>query len=129
MLKLTPVDPCTVPEETQKHLKNMAVLGMPHEVCGLIYHDGTIKQYPNIHHRPIHAFDFDAPLDASIKYMWHSHPGGNERPSGDDIPCVRKLAELGFFFNHLIVTAKAVREYHPSLVDMEEVAEAIRSCP
>ena len=127
LLRLERVEFCLVPYETQKHLINLAVMGLPNEVCGLIYDDGAIKQYPNVHHRPMHAFDFDAPLDDTIKYMWHSHPRGNEQPSDDDIPCMRALADRGFFFDHLIVTSKAVRQYHPSLVDLNDIADVIEA--
>jgi hypothetical protein len=128
VLQLDLLEKSTFSPQVHKHLQNLAILGLPKEVCGLIYPGGVIVQYPNIHHRPQHAFDFEAPLDRDIQAMWHSHPHGLEAPSSDDLPCIKTLVDHGYFFHHIIVTSKRVLEYRPSLVDPQLTLPLFESC-
>lgn len=109
----------TLSQRDQDSLLDMAITGLPFEVCGLVHTHGIIHQYANLFcgdHRNGFDFEFD-PHDPTIKAMWHSHPGGLESPSHDDIPCIKSLLEHGFTFNHIIVTPRRVLEYKVELVD------------
>lgn len=94
-------------------LQNIALMGMPFEVCGVIHPHNIIHQYPNKFtgdHR--HGFDmYVDPTDGNIKSVWHSHPGGLMEPSLDDERAMKQIGALGHTFPWLIVTSKGVTEW------------------
>ena len=94
-----------------KHdLQILAKDGYPYEICGLLHPHGIIHQYENTFcgdHRKGFDMEVDIP-DAQITAIWHSHPGGLERPSDDDVECMKHLVQHGYDFPWIIVTDKSV---------------------
>lgn len=112
MLRLERVEPSTISPHTQLALQYMAIEGWPNEVCGVIYTHGIVVQYPNTFcGDKTKGFDMEIDIVDDIRAIWHSHPGGMDHPSADDIPCIELLAQHGFTFHHVIVTPKAVHEF------------------
>lgn len=106
-----------LPPKVVNDLVNLAVAGMPYEVCGLIYEHDIVVQYPNIScGNKKHSFDMEADI-CDAKAMWHSHPLGPDHPSNDDLPCIEHLLRMGINIRHVIVTPKSVQEYTARLVD------------
>lgn len=118
-LSLNRIQPPTISDQAQTALRYMAIAAYPYETCGLIHKHGIIVEHPNTFagdHKLGYDMEFDL-HDPTIKAIWHTHPGGLEVPSRDDLPCIRLLAERGFKFHHIIVTPKGVYEYEAKLVD------------
>lgn len=111
------VTPISLPATAQKHLRNLALAGMPEEVCGAIYTHNIIVQYKNTFTGDRrHGFDFKLSPSNDIKAIWHSHPTGPDKLSDDDIVCIRELIENGYNFRHILVTPKEIMEYEAVLL-------------
>lgn len=94
-----------------KHdLQILAKDGYPYEICGLLHPHGILHQYPNTFcGDQRHGFDMEIDLpDSHIVAIWHSHPGGTEKPSSDDQECMQHLLDHGFDFPWIIVTDRSV---------------------
>lgn len=117
MIDFTPI--VTLSAQMRRDLVNLAIIGMPNEVCGVIHTHNIIHQYQNVFQGDkSRAFDMEIDIgDPSIKAIWHSHPRGLERPSADDVPCVESLLRCGLSFNYIIVTPRDVFEFKADLVD------------
>lgn len=103
---------------TREHhnwLLRRAVQAAPFEVCGFIMFDGSIIEIRNVAENPYDTFAMDLgqigrKVDIEqIAAMWHTHPGGDIRPSKADMKAIR-LCE----WDYLIVTADAVALYERS---------------
>jgi proteasome lid subunit RPN8/RPN11 len=119
MIEVKPVFPLTVNLDDRVYLQYLADTARPFETCGVIHRDGRIVEYPNTYSGDRRrGFDMEIDLhDVSIATIWHSHPGGLQGPSADDLPCIKLLLEHGFRFNYLIVTATDVHEFEAVLID------------
>ncbi len=83
-------DPAQLAPATIAAIKAHAVACFPNEMCGVITTDHAFKPLLNRHPQPTHYFDCAvecAALQAAgqVLALVHSHPGGPEAPSGDDV--------------------------------------------
>lgn len=93
-------------------LRLRAARASPFEVCGFIMHDGSIIEIRNVAENPYDTFMMDLRqigrnVDVEkIAAIWHTHPGGDIRPSTADLKAIR-LCE----WDYLIVTADEIALY------------------
>jgi proteasome lid subunit RPN8/RPN11 len=93
-------------------LRRRAADAHPFEVCGFVMRDGSIIEIRNVAENPYDTFTMDLRqirprVDVrKIAAIWHTHPGGDIRPSGADPEAIRRC-EWGY----LIVTADEVALY------------------
>lgn len=93
-------------------LRRRAAQAAPFEVCGFIMYNGSIIEIRNVAENPYDNFTMDLGqisrnIDiAKIAAIWHTHPGGDIRPSKADLKAIR-LCE----WDYLIVTADEVALY------------------
>ncbi len=93
-------------------LRARAAEAHPLEACGFIMRDGSIIEIANIHENPYDNFSMDLRQIRRrvnlnrVAAIWHTHPGGDIRPSEADLEAIR-LCEWGY----LIVTADEVALY------------------
>ena len=105
-------------EHQRKHLRNLALQGMPNEVCGVVYEHDIIVQYQNCSSNPEHSFDAEIDIgDVGVKAIWHSHPSGMDGPSADDLKFIEWCVAHDHNFHHIIVTSNTVNEFKAKLVD------------
>lgn len=95
--------PVDLPAATQDTLLLMATTGMPFEVCGVIYNNGSILQYENLCEEPEHGFDAYIDFTSDIDVIWHSHPNGLMWPSRQDMPTMNAAANDGLDYRWLII--------------------------
>jgi proteasome lid subunit RPN8/RPN11 len=93
-------------------LRLIAAQASPFEVCGFIMRDGSIIEIRNVAENPYDTFTMDLRqiernVDVEkIAAIWHTHPGGDIRPSKADLTAIR-LCE----WDYVIVTADEVALY------------------
>ena len=93
-------------------LRRRAAQAVPFEVCGFIMRDGSIIEIRNVAENPYDTFTMDLRQIRRrvnlkrIAAIWHTHPGGDIRPSKADLKAIR-LCEWGY----LIATADEVALY------------------
>ncbi len=93
-------------------LRRRAVEAAPFEVCGFVMSDGSIIEIRNVAKNPYDTFSMDLRQIRRrvnlnrVAAIWHTHPGGDIRPSEADLEAIR-LCEWGY----LIVTADEVALY------------------
>jgi proteasome lid subunit RPN8/RPN11 len=98
--------------EHHHRLRRRAAEAAPLEACGFVMRDGSIIEIRNVAENPHGTFSMDLrqirrTVDVrKIAAMWHTHPGGDIRPSKADLQAIR-LCEWGY----LIVTADKVALY------------------
>lgn len=81
-----------MPEQCARNLRYLAY-GNPLEVCGFVMDDWTFVPIKNVAERPeksffmdpVGSFEFLRENHESVIGIFHSHPGGTEEPSGDDV--------------------------------------------
>jgi proteasome lid subunit RPN8/RPN11 len=103
---------------TREHhnwLRRRAAQAAPFEVCGFIMYDGSIIEIRNVAENPYDNFTMDLrqigrKVDIKkIAAMWHTHPGGDIRPSNADLKAIRLCG-----WDYLIVTADEIALYERS---------------
>jgi proteasome lid subunit RPN8/RPN11 len=93
-------------------LRLRAAQASPFEVCGFIMRDGSIIEIRNVAENPYDTFAMDLRqirrrVDVTkIAAIWHTHPGGDIRPSQADMTAIR-LCE----WDYVIVTLDEVALY------------------
>ncbi len=81
--------------EHHSWLRARAADAHPFEVCGFIMRDGSIIEIRNVAENPYETFTMDSrqikrKVDVTkIAAMWHTHPGGDVRPSKADLKAIR----------------------------------------
>lgn len=102
-----------LPIDTAATLRWFMARGMPYEVCGIVHRNHLVTQYDNTFGGDKrHGFDMEIDLnDPDIVALWHTHPNGLPMPSRDDIPCMKLLAEHGFWFPWVIVTPTTITRW------------------
>jgi len=104
-----------MPEGCARDLIDMAIAGMPSEVCGFVADDWDIIHMTNVSVDPKRGFamDPDQMLDVLVSQsrnafgIWHSHPSGRGYPSKED----HTIFLLYPAMRHFIVTAMNVWEW------------------
>ena len=98
--------------EHHNWFRRRAVKASPFEVCGFVMRNGDIVEIRNVAENPYDTFTMDLRQISrkigvtKIAAMWHSHPGGDIRPSKADLKAIR-LCEWGY----VIATADEVALY------------------
>lgn len=112
-MSVTQIVVSALTQRIEDDLQYFALAGSPNEVCGLIHSHGIIHQYANTFcGDKQRGFDMEVDIrDMDIKAIWHSHPGGLNKPSGDDEQCMKQLFEHGYNFPWIIVTSKEVTSW------------------
>lgn len=120
-LHLNLVEPVSFSPRVEKQLRYLAMIGLPNEVCGVIYPHGIVVQHYNSHPHPQENFDAEIDLE-DVKAIWHSHPRGTQSPSGTDLRFMEECARLGLGIRHIIVTTGRVLEYEAVYYDSPTAA-------
>ena len=93
-------------------LRLRAAEASPFEVCGFIMRDGSIIEIRNVAENPYDTFTMDLrqigrKVDVeNIAAIWHTHPGGDIRPSKADLNAI-KLCK----WDYVIVTTDEIALY------------------
>ncbi len=93
-------------------LRNRAAQAHPWEVCGFIMRSGSIIEIANVATDPKNYFSMDLRQISrkvnlrKVFAIWHTHPGGDIRPSRKDLEAIR-LTDWAY----LIATADEVAWY------------------
>jgi len=110
--------------QATKRLRELALAGVPNEVCGAIYYGDIVVQYPNIldnsefDNNSHYAAQVDMKMNGKdLRAIWHSHPAGSLEPSKTDEEFMRTMVKRGHHFNHIIATPNQVVEYEAVFVD------------
>lgn len=116
MTQASPIRTFKVAESHRKWLTRRAFQAAPHEACGFIMADGSIKEIRNVAVYPEKTFEMDRRQLAEINpndvvALWHSHPGGSIYPSAIDQRNMAGLGEAYGNWAYLIVTKDQVAQY------------------